>query len=167
MTVAEKAVPGLAGAVETTDKVASHLHPAGSWRVEDHPVPTGREEVWRFTPLKRLRGLHADAPFQPGTASWDWTAPASVGRASSRLCRRFSGVKRQTSSRPLGRGCSAGSNEPAGCRWLATLSVVSTAPATASADWAAESAAVLGSVSTIVTEDVHFLRSGQGAGPSG
>ncbi|MBA2774537.1 MAG: Fe-S cluster assembly protein SufD [Nocardioidaceae bacterium] len=43
-------------AVETTDKVSSHLHPTGSFDVEDHPVPTGREEIWRFTPLKRLRG---------------------------------------------------------------------------------------------------------------
>ena len=25
-------------------------------------VPTGREEVWRFTPLRRLRGLHAGEP---------------------------------------------------------------------------------------------------------
>jgi Fe-S cluster assembly protein SufD len=24
----------------------------------DHPVPQGREEAWRFTPLRRLRGLH-------------------------------------------------------------------------------------------------------------
>jgi Fe-S cluster assembly protein SufD len=24
----------------------------------DYPVPTGREEEWRFTPLRRLRGLH-------------------------------------------------------------------------------------------------------------
>ena len=34
----------------------------------DHAVPTGREEEWRFTPLKRLRGLHdgsADAPGSP------------------------------------------------------------------------------------------------------
>ncbi len=44
------------------ERVESHLHPEGSFRVADHPVPTGREEVWRFTPLKRLRGLHADAP---------------------------------------------------------------------------------------------------------
>ncbi len=40
----------------------SHLHPQGSFDVEDHVVPTGREEVWRFTPLKRLRGIHRDAP---------------------------------------------------------------------------------------------------------
>jgi Fe-S cluster assembly protein SufD len=43
--------------------VSSHLHPVGSFDLADHPVPTGREEVWRFTPLKRLRGLHTDAPF--------------------------------------------------------------------------------------------------------
>ena len=43
------------------DRVATHLHPAGSFDLADHPVPTGREEIWRFTPLKRLRGLHADA----------------------------------------------------------------------------------------------------------
>ncbi len=42
--------------------VESHLHPEGSFNVEDHPVPTGMEEIWRFTPLKRLRGLHQDTP---------------------------------------------------------------------------------------------------------
>ncbi len=43
-------------------EVSSHLHPVGSFELADHPVPTGREEVWRFTPLKRLRGLHDAAP---------------------------------------------------------------------------------------------------------
>ncbi|HET7388258.1 MAG TPA: Fe-S cluster assembly protein SufD, partial [Nocardioidaceae bacterium] len=43
------------------EHVESHLHPEGSFEVDDHPVPTGREEIWRFTPLKRLRGLHTDA----------------------------------------------------------------------------------------------------------
>ncbi|WP_425576883.1 Fe-S cluster assembly protein SufD [Nocardioides conyzicola] len=43
-------------------RVDSHLHPEGSFRVEDHMVPTGREEIWRFTPLRRLRGLHTDTP---------------------------------------------------------------------------------------------------------
>lgn len=45
------------------EKVESHLHPTGSFDVEDHAVPTGREEIWRFTPLKRLRDLHKDAAF--------------------------------------------------------------------------------------------------------
>ena len=32
-----------------------------SFDVADFPTLTGREEEWRFTPLKRLRGLVADA----------------------------------------------------------------------------------------------------------
>jgi Fe-S cluster assembly protein SufD len=43
------------------EKVLSHLHPEGSFDVAEHEVPTGREEVWRFTPLKRLKGIHKDA----------------------------------------------------------------------------------------------------------
>jgi Fe-S cluster assembly protein SufD len=43
------------------DHVESHLHPEGSFDVADHAVPNGREEIWRFTPLRRLRGLHQDA----------------------------------------------------------------------------------------------------------
>ncbi|MEO5852140.1 MAG: Fe-S cluster assembly protein SufD [Nocardioides sp.] len=59
-------------------RVDSHLHPQGSFDVEDHLVPTGREEIWRFTPLKRLRGLHADAEFQPSTTSCTWNTPDGV-----------------------------------------------------------------------------------------
>jgi len=65
-------------AVETSDRVASHLHPPGSFDLDDHPVPTGREEVWRFTPLKRLRGLHAEAPFDGSPPSIVATAPDTV-----------------------------------------------------------------------------------------
>jgi len=42
--------------------VESHLHPEGSFDLADHEVPTGREEIWRFTPLKRLRQLHQETP---------------------------------------------------------------------------------------------------------
>jgi Fe-S cluster assembly protein SufD len=63
--------PNVASAVETAP-VASHLHPVGSFDVADHPVPTGREEVWRFTPIRRLRGLHADAAFEAPVAAVDW-----------------------------------------------------------------------------------------------
>ena len=70
--------PPVASALETSDKVASHLHPAGSWVVEDHEIPNGREEIWRFTPLKRLRGLHADAPFEPSRTACTWTTPEGV-----------------------------------------------------------------------------------------
>ena len=53
----------------------SHLHPEGSFDVADHAVPTGREEVWRFTPLKRLRGLHADAALTATPSRWRCTLP--------------------------------------------------------------------------------------------
>jgi Fe-S cluster assembly protein SufD len=33
-----------------------------SYRVADFPVPTGREEEWRFTPLNRLADLFTDRP---------------------------------------------------------------------------------------------------------
>lgn len=61
-----------------TDKVESHLNPVGSFEVADHPVPTGREEIWRFTPLKRLRGLHGEAEFLPSTTSCTWNSPQGV-----------------------------------------------------------------------------------------
>ena len=60
------------------ERVESHLHPAGSFDVADHEVPTGREEIWRFTPLKRLKGLHADAPLDGRNTKASWTAPESV-----------------------------------------------------------------------------------------
>ena len=53
--------PNVAGAVETT-QISSHLHPEGSFDPDFFPVPTGMEEIWRFTPLKRLRGLHQEVP---------------------------------------------------------------------------------------------------------
>ena len=50
----------LSGAVETAP--VSDLHARGSVDPDDFAVPGGREEEWRFTPLRRLRGLHKDAP---------------------------------------------------------------------------------------------------------
>jgi Fe-S cluster assembly protein SufD len=58
--------------------VSSHLHPVGSYAVADHVVPTGREEMWRFTPLKRLRGLHGEAVFAQGGSLYRWDQPAGV-----------------------------------------------------------------------------------------
>ena len=49
----------MAEAIET---VESHLHPISSFDLDDHPMPNGREEIWRFTPLKRLKGVLDDAP---------------------------------------------------------------------------------------------------------
>ena len=76
------AVPNVAGAVETSDQVASHLHPAGSFRVDDHPVPTGLEEIWRFTPLRRLRNLHKDAPLDGREFTVEVDGPDEVAVAT-------------------------------------------------------------------------------------
>lgn len=59
------------------DRVVSHLNPPGSYDLADHPVPTGREEVWRFTPLKRLLGILDGEPSQ-GHLTWDTSVPEGV-----------------------------------------------------------------------------------------
>ena len=56
---------GLQGAVESAAPV-SRLHEHHSADLADFPVPTGREEEWRFTPLRRLRGLHGAGELAPG-----------------------------------------------------------------------------------------------------
>ncbi|HVH93458.1 MAG TPA: Fe-S cluster assembly protein SufD [Nocardioidaceae bacterium] len=79
MTVTDQ--PAVAHAVETSQKVASHLHPVASFDLADHPMPTGREEVWRFTPLKRLRGALDDRATDSAAATYDVRAgdPVVVG----------------------------------------------------------------------------------------
>jgi Fe-S cluster assembly protein SufD len=51
---------GLQGAIESAP--VSRLHEQRSYDPADFAVPGGREEEWRFTPLRRLRGLHTDTP---------------------------------------------------------------------------------------------------------
>ena len=70
----------MAAVAEALEKsrVESHLHPEGSFDVADHTVPTGREEIWRFTPLRKLRKLHADAEFGTPTTKASWNAPEGV-----------------------------------------------------------------------------------------
>jgi Fe-S cluster assembly protein SufD len=56
----------LSGAVESAGGPVSKLHALASFDPADFSVPQGREEEWRFTPLRRLRSLHADAAFSGG-----------------------------------------------------------------------------------------------------
>lgn len=58
---------GLQGAVETAP--VSRLHEQQSYDPADFAVPTGREEEWRFTPLRRIRGLHSDDSLAEGKVS--------------------------------------------------------------------------------------------------
>ncbi|MFH9422538.1 Fe-S cluster assembly protein SufD [Streptomyces sp. NPDC017529] len=45
-------------AVAAESTVATRMSAPPSYDVADFPVPHGREEEWRFTPLARLKGLH-------------------------------------------------------------------------------------------------------------
>ncbi|WP_193668904.1 Fe-S cluster assembly protein SufD [Nocardioides salarius] len=76
MTVTDAARESVASALEV-DRVNSHLNPPPSYDLADHPVPTGREEVWRFTPLKRLRGL-LDGQASSSALTWTTEIPAGV-----------------------------------------------------------------------------------------
>ena len=58
---------GLQGAIESAP--VTRLHEHRSYDPADFGVPTGREEEWRFTPLRRLRGLHTDAPLAAAPAA--------------------------------------------------------------------------------------------------
>ena len=67
----------LQGAVES-DAPVSRLHEHRSFDPADFPVPTGREEEWRFTPLRRLRSLHADSALPAGKVTVDADAAPGV-----------------------------------------------------------------------------------------
>ena len=85
--------------------LTAHSHGAGSpvpdqsraerrasYDVADFPVPSGREEDWRFTPLDRVRELHAGAVASGEQVEASVEAPAgvrveTVGRDDERLGR--------------------------------------------------------------------------------
>ncbi len=72
----------------------SKLDVHGSFDPNDFPKPTGREEEWRFTPLRRLRGLHDGRDIADGVVKTEVTAPEgvtveTVGRDDERLGRSF------------------------------------------------------------------------------
>lgn len=74
-------------------KPLSTLHEKSSYDVADFPVPNGREEEWRFTPLSRLKGLHDDAVAAGGVLVHVDAAPEvtveTVGRDDQRLGRSY------------------------------------------------------------------------------
>ncbi|MFI6519603.1 Fe-S cluster assembly protein SufD [Spirillospora sp. NPDC050679] len=72
----------------------STLDERASYEVADFEVPTGREEEWRFTPLRRLRGLHNGAAEATGKVLVEVEAPAevtveTVGRGDARLGKAY------------------------------------------------------------------------------
>ncbi|GAA3556945.1 MULTISPECIES: Fe-S cluster assembly protein SufD [Streptomyces] len=78
-------------AVAAESTVATRMSAPPSFDVADFPVPHGREEEWRFTPLERLRGLHDGTATATGEGvKVDVEAPEgvtveTVGRDDPRL----------------------------------------------------------------------------------
>jgi Fe-S cluster assembly protein SufD len=63
-------VAGLTEAVEGSTLAAANKGELfSSFDVNAFEVPGGRDELWRFTPLKRLRGLHDGSAAASGTAA--------------------------------------------------------------------------------------------------
>ncbi|RSS46848.1 Fe-S cluster assembly protein SufD [Streptomyces sp. WAC08241] len=87
-------------AVAAESTVATRMSAPPSFDVADFPVPHGREEEWRFTPLERLRGLHDGTAVASGEGvKVDIEAPEgvtveTVGRDDERLGRAGKPVDR-------------------------------------------------------------------------
>lgn len=86
-------------AVAAESTVATRMSAPPSYDVADFPVPHGREEEWRFTPLDRLKGLHDGSAEASGSVKSEISAPdevlvESVGRDDPRLGRAGAPVDR-------------------------------------------------------------------------
>ncbi|GAB2792059.1 Fe-S cluster assembly protein SufD [Streptomyces daliensis] len=65
-------------AVAAESTVATRMSAPPSFDVADFPVPHGREEEWRFTPLERLKGLHDGSAEASGSLKAEISAPDAV-----------------------------------------------------------------------------------------
>ncbi|WP_405800143.1 Fe-S cluster assembly protein SufD [Streptomyces sp. NBC_01506] len=86
-------------AVAAESTVATRMSAPPSFDVADFPVPHGREEEWRFTPLERLRGLQDGTAVADGRIRTEVSAPAgvvqeTVGRDDPRVGRAGTPVDR-------------------------------------------------------------------------
>ncbi len=66
-------MPNVAGAIET---IESHLHPEPSYDIEKHPMPSGREDIWRFSPIRVLKPLLKEGEIADGL---DWSGDVPEG----------------------------------------------------------------------------------------
>lgn len=87
-------------AVAAESTVATRMSAPPSFDVADFPVPHGREEEWRFTPLERLRGLHDGTAVANGAGvkvaveAPEGVTVESVGRDDARIGRAGTPVDR-------------------------------------------------------------------------
>ncbi|MFE3037126.1 Fe-S cluster assembly protein SufD [Streptomyces canus] len=87
-------------AVAAESTVATRMSAPPSFDVADFPVPHGREEEWRFTPLERLRGLHdgtavaTDAGVKVAVEAPEGVTVETVDRGDARIGRAGTPVDR-------------------------------------------------------------------------
>ncbi|MFF0544194.1 Fe-S cluster assembly protein SufD [Nocardia thailandica] len=95
MAVENVATPpeaNIAAAAESRVPAVNKGEVFASFDVDAFEVPSGRDEAWRFTPLRRLRGLHDGSAVRDGAATVAVTPVAgvtveTVGRDDPRLGR--------------------------------------------------------------------------------
>lgn len=76
LPVGSNTTGAIAVAAEST--IATRMSAPPSFDVADFPVPHGREEEWRFTPLERLKGLHDGSAAADGSLKAEVSAPEGV-----------------------------------------------------------------------------------------
>ena len=79
------------GATVRTKGIESHLHGVGSADPAAHPLPSAKEEVWRFTPLRRMRGLDDDRAFDGIVGSDDTANETTFDGPAGITVRRIAG----------------------------------------------------------------------------
>ncbi|MEW1907981.1 Fe-S cluster assembly protein SufD [Kitasatospora sp. NPDC085895] len=89
---AQLAGPGTGRSTAVQQPIDARVAVEPSYDVNDFPVPHGREEDWRFTPLHRLNGLHDGTAAEGATgqdklelALPDGVTAETVGRDDARL----------------------------------------------------------------------------------
>ncbi len=91
VAVPNAAVPNVAAAAEATHLQTNKGELFTSYDVNAFEVPSHRDEAWRFTPLRRLRGLHDGSAVADGVVAVstsqvpDGVTVETVGRDDARL----------------------------------------------------------------------------------
>ncbi|MFF0636465.1 Fe-S cluster assembly protein SufD [Nocardia sp. NPDC004151] len=72
------AVDNVAEAAEARTPALNKGEVFASFDVNAFEIPSGRDEAWRFTPMRRLNGLHDGTAVRDGQATVEVSAPAGV-----------------------------------------------------------------------------------------
>ncbi len=105
---------GVGESKEITAGIGSRANRHTGFDVAGFPEPTGREEEWRFTPLKKLSSVLTDAPTDGEPVSYEVTAPETVTVSSL----AEGAAPRNTVLQPADRAAAVGSKNAAEALYL-------------------------------------------------